>query len=120
MTKTHKWNVGFGPDGFYASLIETAPWVGILDAAMEYVVEATDHKICCKIPESAWKIPLSEATYDDGSPKESLGSFIYGLTSKMETFLWDQEKEVLTIPISEETALVLSPDFASSFLDEEE
>jgi hypothetical protein len=112
--------VGYGPDGFYASLIETAPWIGVLDAAMEFLVEATDHRICCKIPEAAWKIPLSEETYEDGSPKESLGSFIYDLTSKIETFLWDQEKEILSLPISEDTARMLSPDFASSLLDEEE
>ena len=117
MTKTHKWSVSYGSGGFEANLIKIPTWAAVLDTAMEYVLEATGHKICCNIPEAAWKIPLSEETYEDGSPKESLGSALYDMTAKIETFLWNQEEEITSIPISDDTARILSPKFASELLD---
>lgn len=117
MTNSKQWNIGHDENGFYAILVETPTWVGVLGDIWEAIVDSTDHKLCCNFPDALWDIPISEEKYSDGSPVDSIGSKLHSLTTSIEEFFWKKDKEVTRVYISEDVARSVAPDFVGIFTD---
>jgi len=112
-----EWTLSYGPDGWKAHLQKTPLVMGILGDAYAALIKATDHKICCNLPEALWDIPLGEERYEDGKPVESVASLINDWSTRLDLFFSDQAKDRATVPVDDATAALIDPEFYSIFKD---
>lgn len=102
-----------GQDGWRVQLLEAHPWwVALEKLAVPAITTLTRHLFCCNIPEAAFGIPLGAAHYVDDYMTNSLGSKMFDIGQ------WINQLGTLGhidrqqwIPISDETARRLDPEF---------
>lgn len=107
------WKLWHNQDGWRVQVLEVRAWrVALEKLGVPAINTLTGHVFCCHIPEQAFSIAVGPAHYVDDYLTNSLGSKMFDLgqwINRLGTFGHIDRQH--WIPISDETARQLDPEF---------
>lgn len=120
-----EWYVSASKNGAVLHIQNRSFWATALEEAYGLFIEVTDHRLCCRMPDVLWKIPVGVPDYDDSDDEKFLMNSVAGLmhtvTTNIEFWLMNNgTDEVATIDLDEAVATIISPDLAWIWSDDDD
>ena len=106
-----QWRLSHGRNGYQVEVVDVPRVLVAAEWISERLMTFTGHIICCKIPEFAWKVPLSRKRDPDYPEiwERSLGSVMWQFSTYLLSASYRRNKSVTIIPITEENATCINP-----------
>lgn len=119
------WNLSASRDGWSVQLREEPWWAQLLDSAWDRACGLSHGWLGGhNLPEVFWRIPLGRPQWDRDDPDDpwlenSVASRLYNLESFMLGWGHRHGRDVVTVPITENVARAINPEFVEDWLDED-
>lgn len=110
-TRKRAWSVGRSRSGYLLHLTESPGWAVLLEDALDAF------PCTCRLPGWTYKVGLRRfGTHDDetNDPIHSLGSAGFQLCNLRHNALWHFEKDIHKLPLTEEAARLIHPEWVKS------
>ncbi len=109
-------------EGFGISLEDSPVWAVLLEEIGDWAARRVlpAHKLCCEIPEWAWKIGWGEYDADDDFWENSLGRCCWRFSNWVESGFgaWQMSNPITTIQVPRSWVQRNFPDVEESFFDD--